>query len=308
MQKLLAIIAILFVCTLAGKTQPPPPQPVPTPVTSLPVGIDQLTISGSGGNAVTCTTVRPWLTVKPSSPLPIIAWGNGWAGGSTAGVDVTRGYLPGLTNWSLNVNAIVIAANERSVTAAKIKACVDFLIGLGNAASGTYSGTVDATRIGYAGHSQGGGEAVQGSAVGSNTLAIKGTVAMAPYVGSWNNLALPKAPIFMLSGTADTVIVPGSWDPYWQRVKVGTVGGIKGLVLNGTHDSDAWGAYPDGTTMSIDDAARENFGRYQVVTENFWRKVLYSNTLAGSTLKTALQINPPWSVVELAEVAGSFVL
>ena len=51
----------------------------------------------------------------PVGTYPVIVWTNGWGWNNNAGETTTDGYKPGLIEWALNGEYIVVAANAWSV-------------------------------------------------------------------------------------------------------------------------------------------------------------------------------------------------
>ena len=69
-------------------------------------------------------------------------------------------------------------------------------------------------------------------------------------------------------------------------------GGIFGVLPDGTHNSEAWGVDDEGNTLSTEEAALFDFGRYQRPTELFWDFVLNGNGNAGRELRRLLNRSP----------------
>ena len=58
-------------------------------------------------------------------------------------------------------------------------------------------------------------------------------------------------------------------------------GGLLAVLEGGSHNSEAWGVYENGETMSWEDAHEVNFGEYQRVTELWWQFHLNDKVGAG---------------------------
>ena len=75
--------------------------------------------------------------------------------------------------------------------------------------------------------------------------------------------------MLILGGLNDTTSPPESYQAVWEAVGANGIGGINAALINGTHNSEAWGVdpYPDGETLDNADAAKFNFMKYQVISE-----------------------------------------
>ena len=242
-----------------------------------------ITGSANGTHLLDCTVIRPWSA--PAGPgageYPVIIWANGWNGGAQNRDTTTDGYKPGLIEWALDGPYIVVAANQWSVTESDVLACLQWIVDQDSIASSEYFGVVDTTKIGLSGHSQGGGVVIKVGDGEPNGFTITGVVAMSPYGHNWNEAGNQDGPVFFIGGTEDEV-VPFSWfEDAWIAVQANDQGGILAMLIGGDHNSDAWG--PPG-----EDPTLYNFGRYQTVTELWWRYLLKADQNAGSSLKSLL--------------------
>ena len=262
-----------------------------------------------GNHRLDCLVIRPWGESGPgeaAEPFPLIGWTNGWDQGNVLGATTTDGYTPGLIAWALDGPYLVIAARQWSAREADLVQCLEWLIEQNEVTGSEYEGLVDASRLGIAGHSQGGGATLKTGAGTKNVLTFSGIVAMNPYGPNWPSVGPMSAPLFLLGGAFDTTTPPASYDAIWFDVLAGDVGGINAVASDGTHNSDAWGVDPiTGETLPTEQAALVNFVRYQSLTEDFWRFVLKDDAGAGILLHAALML-APWDV-EIHEPAG-FVL
>lgn len=264
--------------------------------------------NSKGNHRLDCLVIRPWVESAPvdADPFPIIGWANGWDQGNVLGATTTDGYTPGLIDWALDGPYLVIAARQWSAREPDLVQCLEWLIDQDQVSGSDYEDLVDASRIGIAGHSQGGGATLKTGAGTKNVLTFSGIVAMNPYGPNWPSVGPMSAPLFLLGGAFDTTTPPASYDAIWFDVLAGDVGGINAVASDGTHNSDAWGVDPiTGETLPTEQAALVNFVRYQSLTEDFWRFVLKDDAGAGILLHAALML-APWDV-EIHEPAG-FVL
>lgn len=261
--------------------------------------------NSQGNHRLDCLVIRPWGESGPgdADPFPIIGWANGWGQGNVLGAGTTEGYTPGLIEWALDGPYLVIAAQQWSAREPDLVQCLEWLIDQNEVIGSDYEDLVDASRIGIAGHSQGGGATLKTGAGTQNTLAFSGIVAMNPYGPNWPSVGPMSAPLFLLGGALDTTTPPASYDAVWFDVLDGDAGGINAVASDGTHNSDAWGVDPiTGETLPTDEAALIDFVRYQSLTEHFWRFVLKDDAGAGASLQAALLL-APWDT-EVHETAG----
>lgn len=125
-----------------------------------------------GNHQIDCTVIYPLIMPDPDNPngykptekpvggYPVIAWANGWGWNEVAGENEIDGYLPGLIEWAIEGNFIVIAANQWSPRERDVLQSVAWLIEQ-NDEEGDYA--INLEKIGLTGHSQGGGAVLRAS-------------------------------------------------------------------------------------------------------------------------------------------------
>ena len=92
----------------------------------------------------------------------------------------------------------------------------------------------------------------------------------------------------VIGGTEDAITPLESYTyPSWDAIKLGNQGGLLAVLEGGDHNMDAWA--PVGV-----DPTTTNFGRYQAISELWWRKTLYGSVSAGQNLKSILD-HLPWT-------------
>lgn len=253
----------------------------------------QVFVFSKGNHALDCLVIRPWSDEDgpDDRTYPVIGWANGWDQGNVLGETTTEGYKPGLIEWALDGPYIVIAANQWSVREPDLVQCLEWLVDQ-NDVGGDYFERVNVDKIGIAGHSQGGGAALETGDGGLSDLELAGIVAMNPYGPDWPHLGELIAPLFLVGGGADTTTPVASYIEVWEDVLLNDQGGIFGVLPDGTHNSEAWGVDDEGNTLSTEEAALFDFGRYQRPTELFWDFVLNGNGNAGRELRRLLNRSP----------------
>ena len=197
-----------------------------------------------GPFAVTQTSGGPECTIHrpadaalggPNKNLkhPVITWGNGT--GATPSV-----YAAVLRHWASH-GFIVTAANSTNTgDAVEMIACLEWILEQ-NTVAGPYMGRVDTSKIGASGHSQGGG----GTLMTGRDVRITATAPLQPYIlgglGGFqtSSIAQQKGPMFLMSGSNDTIATPG---PNQQPVFDGTnVPVFWGTLQGATHTGTAIG-------------------------------------------------------------------
>lgn len=283
---LFGIIAVLFL--FAGQALAGPPAPYSEEV---------ITEKTQGKHDLDCTIIRPWSSSSGpgSGQYPVIIWANGWNGGAPTGENTTDGYKPGLIEWALDGPYIVIAANQWSVIESDVLACLQWIVDQNSTPGSKYHGVVNTTKIGLAGHSQGGGAVIKAGDGEPNGFTITGVIAMSPYSQTWTDAGSQDGPVFFIGGTEDEVI-PLSWfEDAWFAVQANDQGGMLAMLIGGDHNTDAWGPAGEDPTLY-------NFGNYQEVTELWWQFLLNDDVTAGFNLHCLLN-NDPW-ITEYAFTAN----
>ncbi len=253
----------------------------------------ELHITGhsKGNHGLDCIIIRPWSSRSgPDNALyPIIAWANGWDQGNVVGATTTLGYKPGLIEWALDGPYIVIAANQWSVQESDVLQCIQWLTDQSLDPNSEYFNIVDTTRIGLAGHSQGGGAVIKAGDGEPNGFDISAVVAMNPYGPGWVDPGNQDGPMMLIGGTDDTTTPVSSFIAVWETVRDNDQGGLLAVLEGGTHNDDAWAPADD-----FDNPDNYDFGRYQRITELWWQFHLNGKVNVGRQLKRELT-TAPWS-------------
>ena len=256
-----------------------------------------------GNHALDCTVIRPWTEASGPGNLqyPVIGWANGWDQGELLGETTLEGYKPGLIEWALDGPYIVIAANQWSVQESDVLACVEWLLDQDTEPGSEYEGLVNKSKIGLAGHSQGGGAVIKAGDGEPNGFDITAVVAMNPYGPNWVNPGNQDGPVMLLGGTADTTTPTESFEAVWDEVQLNGEGGLLAEIDGGSHNSEAWGVDAEGNTLPTEEAADLDFGRFQRVTELWWQFLLNDRDAKGRQLKRDLE-KAPWVRFEHAVI------
>lgn len=262
------IFAGLFLAVNLMSAVQAQPQNAQTNITPFDCGEGDFTCTRVTGNSqgnheLDCTIIRPWAgQADPDQrPYPVIAWANGWDQGNVVGQCTSNGYRPGLKQWAEDGPYVVVAANQWSAKDTDVLACLEYVLA-------TEEG-IDPDKTGLAGHSQGGGAVIKAGNGLKKRANITASIAMNPYGPDWVDAGIQDGPMLLLGGTADTTTPVSSFINVWEEVQVNQ-GGVLAVRKGGTHNNDAWGSYDSGSTMSCEDASRENFGHFQEVSRVWW--------------------------------------
>jgi predicted dienelactone hydrolase len=176
-----------------------------------------------------CTVFRPATLGQGGVTHPVILWGNG----TTASPSTYSELLTHLASHGF----IVAAANTSNAgNGSQMLNCLTFVTTQNSTSGSAYFNHVDLTRVGASGHSQGGA----GTIMAGRDARIKATAPIQPYIGfipgggTFSNASIgqQKGPMFLVSGSADTIAVPGTHQQ---------------PVFSGANVSVAWGTLAGAT-------------------------------------------------------------
>jgi hypothetical protein len=163
-----------------------------------------------------CTIFHPTVFGAGGCKHPVIVWGNGTFNTPTN--------YTNLFNHFASQGFIVAAADtSNSGSGKEMLACLQYIIDQNGMAGSPYEGHVDVDHIASSGYSQGGAGCLEAGIDPRFTV----TAAVSPYIalplGGYDpgSVAKQTHPMFMLSGSADTVAVPASnQQPIFQQAPV----------------------------------------------------------------------------------------
>jgi hypothetical protein len=166
--------------------------------------------------AAACTIFRPTTFLTGGCLHPVVVWGNGTFN--------TPSSYTALFNHFASQGFIIAAANtSNSGSGKEMLACLTYIIAQNTASGSPYAGHVDVNHIASSGYSQGGAGCLEaGEDPRFTTVA-----AVSPFVeialGGYDTSSPTKQihPLFMISGSADTVAVPSANQaPIFSEAKV----------------------------------------------------------------------------------------
>jgi hypothetical protein len=152
-----------------------------------------------------CTIFRPETLGQGGVTHPVILWGNG----TTATPSTYSGLLTHLASHGF----IVAAANTSNAgNGSQMLDCLTLVTTQNSTSGSAYFQHVDLTRVGASGHSQGGA----GTLMAGRDARVKVTAPIQPYIGfipgggtfSSASIGQQRGPMFLVSGSADTIAVP----------------------------------------------------------------------------------------------------
>ena len=239
--------------------------------------------SDTGPFATTTSSTAECTIFKPS-PLgvgglkhPVIIWGNG----TTATPVIYRGLLTHLASHGF----IVAAANTTNAgSGAQMLDCLGYVLDQNTTRGSAFYQHVDTTRIGASGHSQGGA----GTIMAGSDSRVTVTAPIQPYIlpipgggtFSMSSIAEQHGPMFLLSGSADTVAVPSmNQQP----------------VYDGTNVSVVWATLEGATHFET----VSNAGRFRGPLTAWFRAHLMDDTTAAELFPSTCTLctTTGWTVV-----------
>ncbi|MCG8394504.1 MAG: alpha/beta hydrolase [Pseudomonadales bacterium] len=203
------------------------------------------TTSHSGG--FSCRIYRP---ANLGNDHPLIIWGNGTGTSPSA-------YGDGLEHWA-SWGFVVAAANTSNAgSGEEMLGCIDYL------QDSIYASSIDFSKIGASGHSQGGG----GTIMAARDSRITATAPVQPYILGLGHQTSSQyqqhAPMLLLSGSRDTLAGPTlNQAPVYRRVDVP----VFWATLNGASHFEPVG----------------DFGEYKGMTTAWWLYQLNGDSDAAS--------------------------
>jgi len=166
----------------------------------------------------TCTIHSPVNLGQGGVTHPIILWGNG-----TGATPAT--YQALLSHWASHGFIVAAANTSNAGDGTAMLACLQTVSANNNSAASRFFQRVDVTRVGASGHSQGGG----GTIMVGRDARVDTTVAFQPFIqlglGGFRRTSIdeqnPAGSMLLLSGSADTIAVPGTnQEPVFDDVNV----------------------------------------------------------------------------------------
>jgi hypothetical protein len=206
---------------------------------------------------------------------PIVSWANG----TLYSVD---DYAPLLTHWASHGFVVIAGHTNTTAGGATHKAGIDWLVAQNATSTSPYFALLDPTRIGAAGHSQGGGATI---AAGSNKPGITGITTTLPlmpllsFEADKTIVAHQLVPMFNVNATMDNRDPTGA---YATQIYDGAVTELVQASYIGVHE-DAMNAKMHGPTVA--------WFRWKLMDDPQAKAMFYPAATCG------LCQNPDWQMV-----------
>ncbi|HEY0711567.1 MAG TPA: hypothetical protein VGF45_02770 [Polyangia bacterium] len=211
---------------------------------------------------------------------PVISWANGTL------FDIPD-YLPLLEHWASHGFVVVAAQTNTTAGGGTHKAGIDWIVAENMRAGSLYIGTIDATKIGAAGHSQGGGATIAAGANKPGPTGIVTTIPLMPLLSFESDktiVAQPAAPMLNINASSDNRD-PNGLIP--MQIFTGAQSPLLQAAFMGVHE-DAMNPAMLRPTLAWfrlhlmnDQAARALFfpaGTCGLCQDRAWREVRHKNT------------------------------
>jgi hypothetical protein len=154
---------------------------------------------------VACTIFQPTVLGSGGCLNPVIVWGNGTTNSPSS-------YTALFNHWATHGFIVAAADTSNAGSGKEMLACLSYIIAQNTASGSPFMGHVDVNNIASSGYSQGGAGCLEAGI----DPRFKVTAPVSPYVvlalGGYDTSSPMKQvhPMFMISGSADTVAVPSN--------------------------------------------------------------------------------------------------
>lgn len=174
---------------------------------------------------VACTIHRPATLGQNGVTHPVILWGNGTGASPST-------YSALLSHWASHGFIVAAANTSNAGNGSQMITCLNFLLTQNNTSSSVFFRRIDPLRIGTSGHSQGGA----GSIMAGRDQRVTATAPVQPFIGfipfggrfDTRSIVQQHAPMFLLSGSADTIADPEDHqEPIFDNAPVFVVWGTQ---------------------------------------------------------------------------------
>jgi hypothetical protein len=164
-----------------------------------------LMATSADNTSVACTIFQPTVLGSSGCLNPVIVWGNGT-------VNTPSSYTALFNHWATHGFIVAAADTSNSGSGKEMLACLTYILAQNTTSGSPFYGHIDANNIASSGYSQGGAGCLEAGI----DPRFKVTAAVSPYVvialGGYDTSSPMKQihPMFMISGSADTVAVPSN--------------------------------------------------------------------------------------------------
>jgi hypothetical protein len=164
-----------------------------------------LTPTSADNTTVACTIFQPTVLGSAGCLNPVIIWGNGT-------FNTPSNYTALFNHWASQGFIVAAADTSNSGSGTEMLACLTYIIAQNTASGSPFEGHIDVNNIASSGYSQGGAGCLEAGI----DPRFKVTAAVSPYIvialGGYNtdSVMMQTHPMFLISGSADTVAVPSN--------------------------------------------------------------------------------------------------
>jgi hypothetical protein len=175
-----------------------------------------LTATSADVTSVSCTIFQPTVLGAKGCLNPVVVWGNGT-------INTPSTYTALFNHWATHGIITVAADTSNAGSGKEMLACLSYIIAQNTAAGSAFNGHIDVNNIASSGYSQGGAGCLEAGI----DPRFKVLAAVSPFVeialGGYDTSSPMKQihPLFMISGSADTVAVPSAnQEPIFMQAPV----------------------------------------------------------------------------------------
>jgi hypothetical protein len=175
-----------------------------------------LTATSADNTTVACTIFQPTVLGSGGCLNPVIVWGNGT-------LNTPSSYTALFNHFATHGFIVAAADTSNSGSGTEMLACLSYIITQNTTAGSPFQGHIDVNNIASSGYSQGGAGCLEAGI----DPRFKVIAAVSPYIvialGGYDTTSVMKQihPLFMISGSADTVAVPSNnQEPIFMQAPV----------------------------------------------------------------------------------------
>ena len=175
-----------------------------------------LTATSADNTSVACTIFQPTVLGSGGCLNPVIIWGNGT-------FNTPSNYTDLFNHFATHGFIVAAADTSNAGSGTEMLACLSYIISQNTTSGSPFEGHIDVNNIASSGYSQGGAGCLEAGI----DPRFKVTAPVSPYIvialGGYDTTSLMKQvhPMFLISGSADTVAVPSNnQEPIFMQAPV----------------------------------------------------------------------------------------
>jgi|HubBroStandDraft_6_1064221.scaffolds.fasta_scaffold116545_1 hypothetical protein len=175
-----------------------------------------LTATSADNTSVACTIFQPTVLGSGGCLNPVIIWGNGT-------FNTPSNYTELFNHFATHGFIVAAADTSNAGSGTEMLACLSYIISQNTTSGSPFEGHIDVNNIASSGYSQGGAGCLEAGI----DPRFKVTAPVSPYIvialGGYDTTSVMKQvhPMFLISGSADTVAVPSNnQEPIFMQAPV----------------------------------------------------------------------------------------